>query len=69
MLHFINQAIEYRRVIGKESIHNLLTWIYASYKVHPDTKSHNGRCNVSWVGLNPLQITKTEIEHKKFHRG
>ena len=43
----------------------MLTWIYASYKFHPDIKSHIGRCNVSWMGLNPLQITKTETEQKK----
>ena len=42
MLQFRNQKIDNRRIIGAELIHKFLTWIYASYTVHPYMKILTG---------------------------
>ena len=42
LLHFQNQTTDDRRVIGAESISDLLNWIDSSYTFHPDMKSRNG---------------------------
>ena len=50
LLHFINQTVEDRRVIGADLIINLLSCIDSSYTLQPDMNGHNvGVISNGWV--------------------
>ena len=44
MLLYIKGTLNMPRILGADSMMNLLTWVDTSYAVHDDMKSHTGGC-------------------------
>ena len=42
VLSFIKETIDDPRIMGAASLHDLITWIDASYAVHPNMRGHTG---------------------------
>ena len=59
--------IEGKRIMGKEKLSQLFTWVDAVYIVHPDIKIHTGGGMTCGYGLVHGKSRKQKIEYEKFY--
>ena len=68
---YLDQTKDDPRIIGCSNIHELFTWVDASFAVHPNMRSHTGgvmsmgrgmiHCRSSKQKLNTKSTTESEL--------
>ncbi len=64
LLDFVRATKDDRRVVGALSLHDMFTWIDASFAVHPNMKSHTGGAISFGKGVIHAKSSKQKINTK-----
>ena len=64
VLSYARQTIDDPRIIGALSLKKLISWIDASYAVHPDMKSHRGATTSFGRGVIGTKSSKQKLNTK-----
>ena len=64
VLQYLKQTINYKRIIGSDSLSQLFTWVDASYGVNFDLKSHTGDVMSFVYGMAYYKSSKKKINTK-----
>ena len=64
VLRYIQGTIDMPRIIGADSMLNLVTWVDASYAVHNDIMSHTGGCMSFGTGALMPKSSKQKLNTK-----
>ena len=51
VLKYPKRTIDYKRIMGADSLSHLCTWVDAAYGVRPDFKSRTDGCMYFWCGM------------------
>lgn len=64
VLSFLKRTIKDPRIIGAKSLHDLFTWVDASYAVHPNMRGHTGGTMSYGTGVVHAKASKQKINVK-----
>ncbi len=64
LLDFLRDTLDDRRVIGALSLEELLTWVDASFAVHPDSRSRTGGTVSFGIGVIHSKSMKQKLNTK-----
>jgi hypothetical protein len=61
---YIKGTIDMPRILGADAMTSLVTWVDASYAVHPDMRSHTGGCMSFGTGVLTPKSMKQKLNTK-----
>ena len=64
VLQYVKGTIDMPRILGADDMTRLLTWVDASYAVHPDMRSHTGGCMSFGTGVLMPKSMKQKLNTK-----
>jgi hypothetical protein len=64
LLQFLNQTIDDERIMGADDLFSLLTWIDASYGIHPNMRGHTGGAMSFGTGIIHGKASKQKLNTK-----
>ena len=64
LLQYLKHTIDYKRIMGADSLSQFFTWFDAAYGVYPNLKIHTGSCMYFGYGMVHCKFIKKKLKTK-----